>query len=126
MVVFYGTQEIGEKITMKTKMNNLADIAYYMESQGLRFSSNKSTNEQYQYAILGGKTSVGYREQAKDGVNGIILYCAKDKEDCNRFVSLMHKEVYSNSDNVRPYKIQIAENELDKAIEILKMNPLNV
>ena len=114
-----------EMKSSEIRLDNLVGIVNYMESQGLRFSSNHSADVQNQYAILGGKTGVGFRKQAKDGVNGIIFYCFRDKVDCNRFVKMMDKEVYPNSESSRPYKIQITEQELDKAIEILKMNPKN-
>ncbi len=76
-----------------------------MKQNGLYFTSDQASNKN-KYAILGGKTSIGYRENARDGINGIIFYCAKDKEDCNRFISMMNKEVYPNgNDNTRPFKI---------------------
>ncbi len=102
----------------------LEDLISYMESKGLVFSS-KRFEPKNRYAILGGKTSVRILEDARDGINGIILYCYNNKEDLNRITQKYRKEVFPNSESTRPYKISITEDELDGVIELLLQNELN-
>ena len=79
------------------------------------------------YAIMGGKTSLRLLRNAEDGINGLILFCAKDGIDCNNLVTTLNKEVYDNSgDSTRPYKIQIFPEEMDIVIDLLKQNNKNV
>lgn len=105
----------------------LKDIVEFMKSEGLYFSSDYSHLEHSKaYAILGGKTSVRYLTKARDNVNGIILFCAKDKEDRDRICSYFGKKHYNNGDEARPYKVQIQAEELPKVIELLKINERNI
>ncbi len=97
---------------------DLEELVSYMESRGIRFSS-KRFEPNNRYAIMGGKTSVRILGNAKDEINGIVLFCHKDKEDLNRICGRYHKEVYPNSEPTRPYKISITEDELDGVIKLV-------
>jgi hypothetical protein len=108
----------------KYSHEQLEELVSYMEEKGLTFSS-KRFEPNNRYAILGGKTSVRILEEARDGINGIVLFCYKDKEDLNRINQKYPKEVFSNSESTRPYKISIAYTELDEVIELLLQNELN-
>lgn len=109
--------------------NDLLSIKEYMESKGVRFTGGRADiGNAKGWAILGGKTSLRVLEDARDGINGIILFCYKDKEDCNRICSNLKIDCYANaasSDTTRPFKVQISPDKLDAAIDILLMNPLN-
>ena len=104
--------------------DRLEDLIRYMESKGLVFSSKRFEPEN-RYAILGSKTSVRILGDARDGVNGIVLFCHNSKEDLNRINQKYRKEVFPNSEKTRPYKISITEDELDGVIELLLLNELN-
>lgn len=107
--------------------NPLSALVSHMKQEGLLFSSDKSElNLSEAYAILGGKTSVRYLQDARDGVNGYVLFCAKDEVDKNRICTTLDKECYPNGDAVRPFKVQIGLAEIEKVIGLLKENPLNV
>ncbi len=103
---------------------NLEELVAYMEQKGIRFSSKKY-DPKNRYAIMGGGTSVRILGSAQDGINGIVLFCHRDKEDVNRICEKYRKEVFPNSESTRPYKISITEDELDGVIEILLKNDLN-
>lgn len=109
--------------------NDLLSVKEYMESKGVLFTGGKADiGNSKGWAIMGGKTSLRVLENARDGINGIIFFCYRDKEDCNRLCSVLRVEYVPNSqgsDTTRPYKIQIAPDKLDKAIEVLLMNPRN-
>ncbi len=106
--------------------NVLSALVEYMKQKGISFSSDNSTDDLSKaYAIMGGKSSVIYRQGAADGINGYLIMCYRDGEDRNRLCSALGKEWYENSESTRPYKVQIERSEIDKAIEILKNNPLN-
>ncbi len=104
---------------------DLEELVAYMESCGIRFSS-KRFEQNNRYAITGSKTSVRILEDARDGINGIVLFCHKDKEDLNRINARYHKEVFPNSEATRPYKISITEDELDGVIKLLLENGENL
>ena len=100
----------------------------YMESKGIVFSSDHTDLELGEaYAIMGGKTSLRLLRYAEDGINGLVLFCARDGIDCDNLVSALGKEVYDNSgDSTRPYKIQILPEEMDIVIDLLKQNSKNI
>jgi len=109
--------------------NFLGAIKQYMEEKGILFSSDQTNcNSGAAYAIMGGKSAIRLIGNARDGINGIIFCCAKDGIDRDNLALFLGKEVYPNttSDKTRPYKIQIFPEELDRAIDILKMNKKNM
>ncbi|WP_051656479.1 HNH endonuclease [Butyrivibrio sp. AE3004] len=106
--------------------NVLSALVEHMKQNGIVFSSDYSKGDLSKaYAIMGGKSSVIYRQDADDGVNGYLITCYKDGKDRDRLCSELGKEWFKNGESTRPYKIQIERTEIDKAIEILKKNPLN-
>lgn len=111
-------------MNLKYNSEQLEELVSYMEEKGLVFSS-KRFEPKNRYVILEGKTSVRILEDAKDRINGIVLFCYRDKEDLNRINRKYEKEVFPNSEPTRPYKISIADDELDGVIELLLQNELN-
>lgn len=106
--------------------NVLSVLVDYMKQKGVVFSEDHSTlNIENAYAIMGGNSSIRYFRDTKDGVNGYVVFCYKDGVDLARLCASLEKEGYETGDIKRPFKVQIGKNEIDKAIELLKMNPLN-
>lgn len=110
------------------KENDLKSIVDYMKEKGIFFSSDHTDVVQSNaYAIMGGKTSVRVLQDAHDGINGICLFCYRNKDDLNNILEkYCEKVVYTNGEKTRPYKIRISYDELDEIIEILKKNAQNV
>ena len=112
--------------TPNDENNVLSALVAYMKQKGIVFSSDNSTGDLSKaYAIMGGKSSVIYRQNASDGINGYLIMCYKDGEDRDRLCAELGKEWHDNTESIRPYKVQIERSEIDKAIEILKKNALN-
>lgn len=107
--------------------NFLGAIKNYMEEKGILFTSDQTgCYIGDAYAIMGGKSSVRLLQNARDGINGIILCCHWDEIDRDNLVMYFGKTVYPNpGDKTRPYKIQILPEELDKVIDVLLLNEKN-
>ncbi len=98
-----------------------------MREAGVRILTDKSDlNLPEAYVILGGRSSVKYLEDEADGINGFAVMCAEDEVDMNRLCSALNKPYYGTDDEKRPYKVPFEVEELQKVINILKMNSLNV
>lgn len=97
----------------------------YMVSEGLIFSS-VNLNDSSPYAILAGKTSLGYRGKTVNWPEqGIVFFCAKDGKDKTRLSQKLGLRVYDNKDSVRPYAVFIPESKFEEAVQILKENEKN-
>lgn len=98
-----------------------------MKDAGIRFLTDKSDLEVGKaYAIMGGKSSICYLKDEADGINGYVILCAEDEVDMNRLCNTLDRSYYDTDDNKRPYKVPFDESEIDKVINILKMNSLNL
>lgn len=98
-----------------------------MRESGIRILSDKSDLDLSEaYVILGSKSSVRYLKNEADDINGLVVMCAEDEVDMNRLCSALNKPYYDTDDEKRPYKVPFEEGELQKIINILKMNSLNV
>jgi hypothetical protein len=69
---------------------------------------------------------VRYLQGESDGINGLAVLCADDEVDMNRLCSVLNKPYYDYANEKRPYKVQFEEAELQKIINALKMNSLNI
>ncbi len=102
-------------------------VVNQMREAGVRILTDKSELDLPEaYVILGGKSSVRYLEDEADGINGFVILCAEDEVDMNRLCSALNKPYYATDDEKRPYKVPFDVEELQKVINILKMNSLNV
>ena len=102
-------------------------VVNQMREAGVRILTDKSDQDLSEaYVILGGRSSVRYLEEEADGINGFAVLCAEDEVDMNRLCSALNKLYYDTDDEKRPYKVHFEEEELQKVINILKMNSLNV
>jgi hypothetical protein len=102
-------------------------VVNQMREAGVRILTDKSDQDLSEaYVILGGRSSVRYLEEEADGINGFAVLCAEDEVDMNRLCSALNKPYYDTDDEKRPYKVHFEEEELQKVINILKMNSLNV
>ncbi|RKM56814.1 hypothetical protein D6855_14190 [Butyrivibrio sp. CB08] len=98
-----------------------------MRDAGVRILTDKSELELSEaYVILGSRSSVRYLQGEADGINGYVVLCAEDEVDMNRLCSALDKPYYDTDDEKRPYKVPFEVEELQKVINILKMNSLNV
>lgn len=118
--------EYGQKKEPSDENNVLSALVSYMKQKGIVFSTDNSSEAlSAAYAIMGGKSSVIFRQNAEDGLNGYLIMCYKDGEDRDRLCAALGKKWSENSEKTRPYKVQIERTEIDKAIEVLKQNPRN-
>lgn len=102
-------------------------VVNQMKEAGVRILTDKSDlNLPEAYVILGSRSSVRYLEDEADGINGFAVMCAEDEVDMNRLCSALNKPYYDTDDEKRPYKVPFEVEELQKVINILKMNSLNV
>ena len=112
------------------KMANGVDfesVINQMREAGVRILADKSDLDLPEaYVILGGRSSVRYLEDEADGINGFVVMCAEDEVDMNRLCSALNKPYYDTDDEKRPYKVPFEVEELQKVVNILKMNSLNV
>lgn len=102
-------------------------VVNQMKEAGVRILTDKSDlNLPEAYVILGSRSSVRYLEDEADGINGFAVMCAEDEVDMNRLCSALNKPYYDTDDEKRPYKVPFEVEEIQKVINILKMNSLNV
>ncbi len=102
-------------------------IVNQMRESGVRIlSDNSDLDISEAYVILGSKSSVRYLQNEADDINGLVVMCAEDEVDMNRLCSALNKPYYDTNDEKRPYKVPFEEEEIQKIINILKMNSLNV
>ena len=98
-----------------------------MKDAGVRFVADKSDLDLSEaYAVLGSRSAIKYLENEADGNNGYVILCADDEVDMNRLCSVLNRSYYDTDDEKRPFKVQFDIEELQKVINILKMNSLNV
>ncbi len=102
----------------------VSELAEYMKGQGLAFESI-NLEDSSPYAILTGKSSVGFRKRSKWNKAGIVFFCTK--EDAHRIQSELQLTLDDNStDVVRPYAIFVKEGLVYDVIKVLKMNSANI
>lgn len=102
-------------------------IVQHMIESGVHIISDKSElNLAEAYITLGSKSMVRYLQGESDDINGLVVLCADDEVDMNRLCSVLNKPYYDYAVEKRPYKIQFEEAELQKIINALKMNSLNI
>lgn len=98
-----------------------------MKKEGVRFLLDKSNLDLSEaYAVLGGKSAVKYLQNEPDDINGLVILCADDEVDMNRLCTVLNRSYYDTDDEKRPYKVPFEYDELQKVINILKMNSLNI
>ena len=111
-------------------MTNAIDfkaVIQQMKEAGVRFVTDKSELDISEaYAVLGSKSAIRYLEGESDGINGFVILCAEDEVDMNRLCTVLNRAYYDTEDDKRPFKVQFDIEELQKVINILKMNSLNV
>ncbi len=107
--------------------NILRLLVAYMQKSGLGFSSI-NYRDTSPYAILKGKTSVGYRKRINGSSekNKIVLFCVNDGIDKDRIVTALGKSVGTNNDKVRPFRIVFEPEEFPQAVELLLENSMNI
>ena len=98
-----------------------------MKEAGVRFVADRSYLDMSEaYAVLGSKSSIRYLHDESDGIDGLVILCAEDEVDMNRLCTVLNRAYYDTDDEKRPFKVQFDIEELQKVINILKMNSLNV
>lgn len=101
----------------------VGEISDYMKNQGLVFESIK-LNGASSYAILLGKSSVGYRTRSKWNKSGIVFFCSEvDASNLSRSLGLTLDD--NSGDPVRPYAVFVKDNQVSDVIQVLKKNQLN-
>lgn len=107
--------------------NDLKILVDKMKNAGIRILVDKTELEKDEaYAVLGGKSSVRYLQNEPDGINGFVILCAEDEVDMNRLCNTLNRAYYDTEDEKRPYKVSFDAEEIDKVINALKMNSLNI
>jgi len=102
----------------------VSELSEYMKNQGLSFS-RINLDDSSPYAILTGKTSVGYRTKSKWDKTGIVFFCTKiDADNLTRNLGLYTDD--NSSDRARPYAVFVRDSLVPDVVRILKINPLNV
>ncbi len=101
----------------------ISKLVKYMQDQGLVFNSI-NLEDSSPYAILVGKTSIGYRDRSKWNRTGIVFFCTET--DARNITKALSIPAYENSDRARPYAVFVTDKEFRQAVDILKSNPLNV
>jgi hypothetical protein len=110
-----------------SESNELKMIVDKMKNSGIRILVDKTELEiDEAYAVLGGKSSLRYLQNEPDGVNGFAILCAEDEVDMNRLCNVLNRAYYDTEDEKGPYKVTFETSEIDKVINALKMNSLNV
>ena len=95
----------------------------YMKGEGLSFSKI-NLDDSSPYAILNGKSSVGYRERSKWNKTGIVFFCTKaDADNLSRGLNVTLDD--NSNDKTRPYAVFVRDNDISEAVKALKKNPLN-
>ena len=101
----------------------VSELAEYMKGQGLTFKSI-NLEDSSPYAILTGKSSVGFRKNSKWNKTGIVFFCTET--DAQRIHSELRLPLDDNSsDASRPYAIFVRDGLVADVIRVLKMNPAN-
>lgn len=109
------------------ELNMLKGLVEKMQSAGLRFLIDKSDLADGEaYAVLGGKSSIKHLQTETDGVDSYAIYCSDDEVDMNRLCNVLNRAYYDTDDDKRPYEVRFTTDEIDKVINILKMNLLNI
>lgn len=102
----------------------VSELSEYMKEQGLVFS-RINLEDSSPYAILTGKSSVGYRLKSKWDKSGIVFFCTKiDADNLTRNLGLYTDD--NSSDRTRPYAIFVRDSLVPDVVRILKTNPLNI
>ena len=102
----------------------VSELSEYMKEQGLVFS-RINLEDSSPYAILTGKSSVGYRLKSKWDKSGIVFFCTKtDADNLSRNLGLYTDD--NSSDRTRPYAVFVRDSLVPDVVKILKTNPLNV
>ena len=117
----------GKEVEKMANGVDFGSVINQMREAGVRILADKSDLDLPEaYVILGGRSSVRYLEDEADGINGFVVMCAEDEVDMNRLCSALNKPYYDTDDEKRPYKVPFEVEELQKVVNILKMNSLNV
>lgn len=111
-----------------TTENIVKTMYEYMLNEGFKFDS-KWFRGSSSYAILGGKTSIGYRAKSKKWPEtGIVFFCAKDGIDMRSLERGLGLKVYDDNDKdpTRPYAVFVPDDKFEMAVELLRNNPNNI
>ena len=101
----------------------VGELTEYMKGQGLIFKKI-NLEDSSPYAILTGKSSVGFRKSSKWNKTGIVFFCTET--DARRIHSELQLPLDDNStDASRPYAIFVRDGLVVDVVRILKMNPAN-
>ena len=110
-----------------TENIDFTDVVQQIRASGVRILSDKSElNLSEAYVTLGSRSMVRYLQDEADGINGLVVLCSDDEVDMNRLCSILNKPCYDTDDEKRPYKVPFEVTEIQKIINALKMNSLNV
>ena len=101
----------------------VSEIADYMKDQGLTVVTVNLTDSS-PYAVLSGKSSVGYRTRSKWNRTGIVFFCSD--ADTKNISQKLDVEIYDNADKDRPNAIFVTDSQVPEIVEIFKQNPLNI
>lgn len=101
----------------------ISELSDYMMEQGLSFKTI-NLKDSSPYAILTGKTSVGFRTKSKWNKTGIVFFCTKT--DADNISMELFLPVDNNTDISRPYAIFSPDMQVPEVVQILKKNTKNV
>lgn len=109
------------------KENNLKELVEKMRNAGIRFLEDKTDLAiPDAYAIMGGRSAIRYVQNEFDGEIGYAILCAADEVDMDRLCNKLNRAYFDTDDDKRPYKVPFTEEEIDKVINVLKLNSLNI
>ena len=102
----------------------VSELAEYMKGQGLTFKKI-NLEDSSPYAILTGKSSIGFRKSSKWNKTGIVFFCTET--DARRINSELQIPLDDNStDTSRPYAIFVRDSLVADVVRVLKTNPANM